>query len=386
MQYCKICDSYTCDKHTFSFGKVAISSSFTGSSPPEIFVGRWNYPSVYTGILSPPELGDTASFSSPEKWHEQNASIKDILSMRNRLIYGRQQHHIKMKQSPFLGVMQEVAMTYRPLDTEFILSKPIEPHTETEKRVPLIRHAASVSSVRLTENTRVKPKVDYLVSDNEVMSKVAISELSKGGIETSSIIKLLSAGLLGKAKNRKLVPTRWSVTAVDDTLSKNLLEKIRTYQQLSHIEVFAASYVGNHYVFLLLPGMWSFEVIELSLKNLGVWQDYEGFTGRKKYADDVTGAYYANRLAACEYLEKIKRQASVLVLREIRPEYTDPLGVGILRETSRAAFRGECKKYSSVKEALREIQPYYRVRVEHFSNKSWLLKQYGKQKTLSSFF
>ena len=41
--------------------------------------------------------------------------------------------------------------------------------------------------------------------------------------------------------------------------------------------------------------------------SLYLAQDYEGFNGRKEYADDVTGAYYANRLALVEYLEKIKR-------------------------------------------------------------------------------
>ena len=144
MRYCKICNSYSCDKHVFSFGTTTNVHSFSGSSPPDVFVGRWNYPSVYTGILSPPELGDTGVFSSPEEWHTRKLGIAEILSFRNRLIYGRQQHHIKTKQSSFLGIMQEVAMTHKPIDTEFTLTKPIMRQDESESRVPIIAHAASV--------------------------------------------------------------------------------------------------------------------------------------------------------------------------------------------------------------------------------------------------
>ena len=35
---------------------------FSGASPPEIFVGRYGYPNIYTGILSPNEKEETARF------------------------------------------------------------------------------------------------------------------------------------------------------------------------------------------------------------------------------------------------------------------------------------------------------------------------------------
>src|SRR3989344_4790049 len=228
---CKICGKEDCKKHTMLLGKTEEIKDFSGSSPPEIFVGRWNYPNVYTGILSPKGYGDTGIMSSPEEWHKNNLSVNDILSFRNKLIYGRKQGNIKRLNDEFSGVMKEIAMAH------------------------------------------------------------------KSGIETSNIIKILSAGLLGLKKNRKLVPTRWAISSVDSTLSKEKLKRIRLYPEIANIEVFNAEYLGNHYEFLLLPDKFSFEVIEISLKSMGVWQDYEGFFGRKKYADSVTGAYYVNRLA-----------------------------------------------------------------------------------------
>jgi len=389
MSHCKICGSYNCKKHSFLIGKAREIKEFSGSSPPEIFIGKWNYPNVYAGILSPQEYGDTKILSSPELWHEKRLPIPNILEFRNKLIYGRSQTNIKnaINEKKFLPIIQEVAMTHKSISTEFKLKKPIKKHEEQDARVPLIANSAQIESVRLQENPQIKPKIDYLVNDTDVKSQVALLELEKSGIETSNIVKLLSAGLLGLKTKRKLVPTRWSITAVDDTLSKEKLKKIRSFQEIGEIMLFHSEYLGNHYEFLLLPEKWSFEVIEISTKNIeaGVWQDYETFFPRKTYADSVTGAYYANRLALTEYLEKIKRQAHCLVFREVRPEYYAPLGVGILRQISRDAFSKAPEKFNTIEEALSKIQSRIRIPVKNFTEKSILLKNYGKQKKLNAF-
>ncbi len=387
MPYCKICNTWNCEEHEFKVGRtIAWKKEFSGSSPPEIFVGRWNYPNVYTGILAPEEYGDTHSYSSAESWHEQKLSIPEIMSFRNKLIYARMQGNIKKLPTAFNEVFKEIAMTHKSVATAFTLQKPVAPHGEQETSVPLIARAAPLDTARLEENAPVKSRVDYLVRDEEAKSSTAIKELYKSGIPVSNIMKLLSAGLLGRKKARKLVPTRWSITAVDDTLSKEKLEKIKTYQELGHIELFHGDYLGNHYVFLLLPSTLAFEVIELATGHSGVSQDYESFEGRKKYADSVTGAYYVNRLALAEYLEKIKRQCSCLVMREVRPEYYAPCGVGILRELSRECFKSKPETFSTTAEALQYAQTKFKVPLSRFTEPSWLLKNHGKQKRLTEFF
>jgi len=385
MSYCKICGSWNCKKHTLLLGKAKPIEEFSGSSPPEIFVGKWNYPNVYTGILSPTEHGNTNIMSSVEEWHKNKLQIPQILNLRNQLIYGRTQSNIKQLNTKFLSVMKEVAMTHKSIGTEFKLEKPITKNREQDNKVPLISHATQVKSVRLEENPKVKPKIDYIVNDTDVKSAIAIKELYKSQIDNSLIIKILSAGLLGMKKNRRLVPTRWSITAVDDTLSKEMLKKIKTFQEISEYKVFTAEYVGNHYEFLLIPRYWSFEVIEISMKGFGVWQDYESIFDRKTYAHDVTGAYYANRLALCEYLTKIQRQCSCLVFREVRPEYYAPLGVGILRQTSREAFSQKGKSFSTLNESLVDIQTRLRLPISNWTSKSKLLKEKQTQKRLFEF-
>jgi DNA repair protein NreA len=383
MAYCKICDSYTC-KHQFPIGKIRNITEFSGSSPPEIFVGSYNYPNVFAGILSPQEHGDTSIFSSPELWHQKRLSIPEIISNRQKLIYARTSSHVKKQSSKYLSSIKEVAMTHKSIAAEFKLRRPVQLHKENNPKVPLISNSSEIKELRFQENVQVKPKVDYLINDN-VKSTIAISELAKSNIETSTIIKILSAGLLGLKKNRKLVPTKWAITATDDTLSKEYLKKIRSFSEIDQIYLFHAEYIGNHYEFLLLPGKWSFEVIEISIKNQGIWQDYESFLPRKNYASDVTGAYYANRLALTEYLTKIKRQCQCIVFRQISNEYDSPLGVGILRQTSRDAFSRQPEKFDTIKESLEYIQKRLKISIDKFASKSLIIRNYGKQKKITQF-
>jgi len=373
---------------------------FSGSSPPEIFVGRQGYPEINTGILSPQGYGETEEMSMPEVWYEKNLSIKDILSHRGKLIYSRFKSKIQdpryenNSRNKFLTTMQEISMADKSVSTEFFLKKPIRKGFEVDKQNPIIWNPAPLKAIRLEENPHVQKKVDYLVSDIHVKAAVAMKELYKNKIQTSNIIKILSAGLLGIKKNRKLVPTRWSITATDDTLSKFLLEKIRFYPEISEILLFHGDYVGNHYEFLLLPDTFSFEVIEAYMsgsvwnqtREISISQDYELFSGRRSYASNVTGAYYTARLALAEYLEKIKKQASCFVMREERPEYNAPLGVGILRELGRDAFSKKPETFSTIQEALNKSQTRLKLPIKTFTEKSWLLKERGKQKRITQFF
>jgi DNA repair protein NreA len=369
---------------------------FSGSSPPEIFVGRYGYPYINAGILSPEqiEITEVESLSMPEIWHEKKLSIAQILSNRSELIYGRFKTQIKQKEGGrFLGLMQEISMASKPVSTEFFLKKPPSKNLEIDRGIAVIGNPAPLEYARLEENPKINKKVDYLVSDTDSKAKDSVTELYKSKIPISNINKILSAGLLGRKLSRKLVPTRWAITAVDDVISKEILKKIRNYPEISEILLFNSKYNGNHYEILLLPDKYSFEVIEAEMKGslwnqtieISIMQDYEFFNGRKYYANDVTGAYYANRLALCEYLDKIKKQATALFMREVTPEYYAPLGVGILRETCREAFKKEPEKFPTIKEALKKSQTRFNIPIETFTKKSIILKEYKKQSKLNQW-
>jgi len=347
--------------------EIKIKRHFSGSTPPEIFVGRADYPNVFSGIITPPEKGQTEILASPEQWFEKRLNIEEVLNFRKKLVYGRKKSNVHSNSSiqNLNKIVQQVALSSKPVAAEYFLKSdfPIVKTFIQSKHYPLIPTPIPLERVRLEENPKVDKKVDYLTSDYDVKSITALEELHKSNTKISYLSKILSAGLLGVKANRKMVPTRWAITAVDDTLSKSLLKRIKIYPEINDILLFNSEYNGNHYEILLLPEQFSFEVIESDAKikslqnpnNVSFSQDFEGFFGRKEYASSVTGAYYANRLAVCEYLEKIKRQAKVFVMREVRQEYYAPLGVGILREVTRHAMTTKPQICESIDEAFQFI-------------------------------
>jgi hypothetical protein len=370
---------------------------FSGATPPEVFVGRINYPNVYSGILSPDQHGNTSAMSMPEQWVGKNLNIESILHMRGQMIYGRSIGNIKSQKS-LNSVNQELALSSKPVSTEFFLKKYPKQTFSASKLFSIMANPAPMKKVTLEENPRVPQKVNYLTDDYDVKAVNAVKELYQSGINTTHLQKLLSVGLLGVKTQRKMVPTRWSITAVDDMLGKKLLEKLRYYQELNQIELWHWDYNGNHFEALLLPGSLAFEVIEVSMqgstwsqeigKDFDVFmQDYEGFHGRKTYATNVVGAYYANRLAISEYLDKIKKQSTILLFHEERPEYYAPLGVGIIRESLRRMFSISKPEHpASIEEALITMANRLKAPIAKYKKRSWVLANYGKQKSLKEFF
>lgn len=365
-------------------------TEFSGSSPPEIFVGRHNYPSMNVGILSPMHYGDTEKLSMPEKWFEMDSSIPQILSYRSSLIYSKFTSYQNGRKSKFLGIMQEVAMASKSTALEFKLKKKPMLNAYIDSRMPLIGNPAPLQFARFEENTSINTKVDRAVNDTDVKASTSIDELHTSKIPVSNIIKLLSAGLLGSKLRRKLVPTRWAITSVDSNLSENMIDKIKYYPSIGSYLLFNAEYLGNHYEIIMMPRQFSFEVLEAKMPG-SIWnpalemdlmQDYENWYGRKEYAASVGGGYYAVRLPISEHLSKIRKQASVLVLRECRKEYYAPCGVGILRELVKNAMTKKPESFDNLQDALARAQTRMLLPIEVFTRKSRLLSEVKTQRQL----
>ncbi|MFH0808364.1 MAG: hypothetical protein V1888_01990 [archaeon] len=364
---------------------------FSGKSAPELFVGRIGYPYINAGILTPQDNDNISNFPSAEEWSSNNFSVANVLRLRGQLIYGKAQTHIKIPDK-IKQVTQELALSSKPVSTEiFLKKKPTMNFTIDKVFQPMTNPAPLIKAI-LEENPFVPKKVDYLINDTDAKSVIVLNELYKSKIKIDQLQKLLSIGLLGKKLARRMVPTRWSITATDDTISKEHLKKIRYFQHINQITLYSGSYLGNFIEALILPGSFAFEAIEAwqvgatySGTETEISQDYEGFNGRKKYAFEVTGGYYAMRLPLTEHLIKIKRQASVLMFREIRPEYYAPLGVGIVRETAKRTFQNPPKHFNTIEEALKDINTRIETSRETIKQKSWLLNNYGKQKTIFDF-
>jgi hypothetical protein len=190
------------------------------------------------------------------------------------------------------------------------------------------------------------------------------------------------------------VPTRWSITAVDDIVSKNLVEKVKTFPEISEYRVYESRYLDNIFEILMIPDIWRYESMEAwypgtvwnpNGKSTAIFSDYEGNNGRTTYAQ-IGGCYYSARLAVCEQLVKERRQATVVVLREARPGYIMPVGVWQVRENVRNAMRQKPFLFKTLAESLQFIGSRFEIPLRRWILQSELLKNALFQKKITDFF
>ena len=367
------------------------SKDFQGASPPSVFIGSHNYPKVNTGILSPQHHGETQLLDSPKKWYSKGYDIERVASLRTSLVNSKQRQRVD-KTDSFLDNTREIAMARKPVDVEVSLDKKPGSSITGGKAAP-VSASAEVEKFKLGQNPQVERKLEKAFYDKDLKAKNAVRELHSKGVNKYKIQQTLSTGMLGEEDNRELVPTRWSITATDDMVSKKLREDVKTNPEISQIEYYKNSYVGNTFHIFLIPGRWEYELLEMkrsgsvwnAAKNVYIAENYEGFSGRTSYAEETSGAFYAARLGVLENLSSRSRQAKALILRDVKPDYWAPLGVWVIRETVRNAFKDseEQKSFEEFKDAKFKVGEEFRFIYDKIRKRSKMLE--SRQTDLSDF-
>ncbi len=376
-------------------------SKLNSNSPPSVFIGSGlKYPLVNVGVLSPLQRDKDAWIYDSEKyWAENNFGIRDVMSLRNSLLNSRFQSRVQdaRMNKKFIEIAKEIAIASKPVDLEIELKNKLNFGRGRDRVVTPHSMRGSLKKAKITGNVKVNRQVDKVI-DDEIKASEGIEYLYKKNFDEYVLNKILSVGVLGLKKNKKLVPTRWSITATDDTLGKFLLKKIKDYKEIENYELFFGEFMGNQYMILLFPNVWSYELFELyqpgsswnASNEMKASTDFENFEGRKNYASNTAGGYYAARLPILEYLNKIKRQASVLAIRIETPSYWAGLGVWVVRESVRKALNNKEMNFSSKEELLNFVMQVgkmkYNFFVEPILRKSKLLNQIKTQKRLIEWF
>jgi hypothetical protein len=339
----------------------------------EIFVGRYGYPNVAAGpLVGLLSAENSQPISSPRELFGKEYA--DVLAAQTSFVRGKKEVNISTR---IQQDMNEVAMSMGPIDVEMKLAKApsFDPHLDAIHSP--VGTGIAIKNFRQAENPRIPKRVDSLAND-DVTATTAIAELSEHEFDNYYITNIFSIGTLGKIEAKRLVPTRWSITAVDDIIAKQRMERIREYAEFGEVALFHSSFLDNHFHVLLMPGKWEFENFESWPQN-GVWagttEEYEGYYGRKTYADKQVGGYYASRFGVTEYLDSIRKQAKVVVFREIGEGYNAPVGVWQVRENVRNALTNKPIKFGSVADALNFLRAKLNVQMKTYLSSSRILCQ-----------
>ncbi|MGI0131629.1 MAG: Nre family DNA repair protein [Thermoplasmata archaeon] len=363
-----------------------------GSSPPGLFVGRFGYPKVSLGPLVSPMHGDTLLLDTPEDW--VGRTVQEVVGFRTMLVRGTQRVNVLDAEKPIRLVedVQTLALSTDSVELEARFARPPRGHLTLSDELPPYGPSAPIEKVTF-DVRRVDQHLERLHGDTDANARIAVSELYGRGVKVSRIQRAFSAGTLGRRGRRRFVPTRWSITAVDDLVGKMNLEKIRDLPELSEYLVYRLTALDNRWMIVFLPGGFRYESIEAWYPNT-LWNpssdqivmvgDHEGYRGRTTYAS-IGGCYYAARLAASEELLRQGRQGGVLILRETHPGEILPLGVWNVREHVREALRRRPEHVGSLADLYPRIANTFAIPLDRWLTNSALLHEARTQRRLDEF-
>ena len=342
--------------------KAALKTSageVMGATPPSAIVGEHGYPRVGVYYMIPPgEKGDKAWYhDAPVEWSRRRESLPRIIALRSTMVSAVVKVDARKPERLYELEITPAALSSRPVDSEAELAKPPTPRLVFDGISKPAGPSSPARRIRVVGSPKLYRRVESFIWD-DVKASDAIVELYKAGVDVYTIQRALSLGALGRLRWRRLVPSRWAITAVDDVLSSWLRSRLRGRDTIDGVEVYKAEYLGNRFVVILYPGSGHFEWVEAwhpatlwtrSASRVLTWRVHEDPLGRRT-ADD--GGFSAARLSVLEHLASRGRVADVIVLREILPSYYAPVGNWHIRETVRRALSGTPERFESLDHAV----------------------------------
>jgi len=360
---------------TVKWISIEVGEKVDGSSPPSVFIGAANYPKVYIGPMLTPSYGDTSILDRPEDWITTNKTQDDIIRFRLDLVRGKQQVGVRDLDHRMVGKLQEISLASNSVESEAQFKSKPRGVSFNEEHQPF-GPSAAIDKFEIG-NTKWDQDLEYVYYDTDLKASDAFFDLYKEGTLVSQIQKALSTGTMGVGKNRRLVPTRWSITAVDSGLADALYERVRYYDIVDNYKVYEFSSLNNYYAIIVMPTPWMYEWLEAFIHVMGkeeyIFADHEYTKGKKEYST-VGGCYYSCKLGVLEALEKMKQQAGAVVLREAYEGYV-PLGVFNVRENVRHAMLQQPKEFDSFRASLNYVSTKLRLPISRFVDQGVLLKE-----------
>jgi hypothetical protein len=354
---------------------IEVNENMDGTSPPSVFIGSFGYPKVYVGPMLTPTHGDTSTLDKPEVWIPDGKTQEDIIRFRLDLVRGKYAVNIKDLDNRIVQNLQEISLAKNSVESEARFKNKPRGITFNEEHQPF-GPSAQLNKFEIS-NVKWEPKLEKVYYDTALKSTDAITLLHHQGVLFSDIQKAFSTGTIGIGRNRRIVPTRWSITAVDNALANSFYHEVRYYEIIESCQVYEFFSLNNYYAVLLTQTPWQYEWLEAFIHVMDneevIFCDWEQHRPKKEYSS-VGGCYYSCKFGILEALAAMKKQAGAIVFREAYEGYV-PLGVFNVRENVRNAMKQKPKIFQSFRDSLNYISTKLRLPMSRYIEQGVLIKE-----------
>ncbi|MFP3045208.1 MAG: hypothetical protein RXO22_02015 [Thermocladium sp.] len=348
-----------------------IRGNVFGASPPSVVVGESGYPNIHVLIGVPPGKAGNESriFEDPINWWG-TLQLSDILGLRASMIASSTKVNAGEPLKLYEKELSVAASSTQPIDVEVKIAKP--PITGVTLDPMDLPHPPLVKAIdiKIDGNPALPRKLEQLIFD-DVKADRGVLELAAAGVDVYTIIRAFSMGLMGEKRRRRLVPTRWAITAVDTIIGNDLLRRVRSLPWIPTHELYFTEYLSNRFAVLISPAPFSVAWVEIwhpftpwgTGREPAIVINKENWRGDYSFLD---GGYQAARLSLLKYLESRGRSGSVIIIREVLPEYYVTVGNWHIRESMGHVFQNMVARGD---EAITAIKALFRYDVSSILEK-----------------
>ncbi|BBL45661.1 DNA repair protein NreA [Nanobdella aerobiophila] len=330
------------EKYKKLYGKsIYLKREIYGFTPPSNLISSINYPKLSLGILTS-QNDNINYYDNPIYWAKNNIPVDEIIKNRVGLVNAKKivDSNLPRKDERLYNDILDAMLSIKSINIELYLKKIYE-NDNISKIVGFYGFNGIFDKIILNENPRI-PKEVYRI--NDIKSEESVYYLYKEGMSDYYISRLFSIGFFGYRINRKLVPSRWSITAVHNILEKKLRKELEDIKVIDKYYLFYYSLYGNDFYGILIPGKGDVELIEVLIPG-SIYNLYSKYSiiGR----DDKSGGYSSLRLSFAEFMKNYRLKGSLIVFRFVTKEYSVPLGVWVVREGTKYMLNNIIEKFDN---------------------------------------
>jgi hypothetical protein len=312
-------------------GTVPESRHLTVFSPPGVFIETAKYPVLMAGVLASRQPSEFLSiFDHPDAW--QGLDREAILSMRKYLYrFVMPVNAREMSPSSTIKTLQALALSVSPVELE--IEAPSLPAQDLKSVGALLPSSPIVHAQSLQLNSEPEiSRVAKTVTEKDIPASDGIWKLLDYDYSLDFAVRLMSVGLLGRHKNRRMIPLKSAYKAVIDVFVNRAVMELIDAPSAQTSRIFTRDLFGDRFTVLMTPGEPRVDYVKLDMTRKPMSRGVSIESTRHPGLDAKTSVFadHARYSAYCALLSE-RRTSHVTVFHLSRNTKNHVLGPWIAR-------------------------------------------------------
>lgn len=328
-------------------GSTSHQDDLTVFCPPGITVETAKYPILMSGFLASTQPTEFISiYDHPTAW--RGLDREAIIAMRRQLfrfLIPTDARSLVPKET--IESLQQIALSVSPLAIGVeVPTLPPRRLNAFPGQLPMGTDVL-VKSFEIVSDAEIS-KVAQRITQRNIPTTEAIRQLFEYDYALEQVARLISVGLLGMHKHRKLVPLKNAFKIAIDSYIDNALLDLAEKSLTAVARIHQSRIHGDNFIVVSIPGEPRVDYFQMEVLPDSVQRQYS-FESKHYGSSNAKASVYAShsRFSAYHHMTKIGESSHMFIFHLIRDTRNSILGPWLARAGVEEALCGEAVELDS---------------------------------------